>query len=374
MSRCIHPLCTEPHFVARIAAVVSNGCAPDPRVIREARWLLDAGHDVVVHAFDRQHSLESDAEIHGVPIRRYRVGIVPYGGTWSTWRGLKKFLSTVADNLGEVDLIHCHDADTLPLMKLVSDTPVLFDMHDLHHTWIRMQSPNSFFRKFISNRLKQSMLTYAKQTQAIVTSSEGFSKWLKLHNIESTTVENRPLRQTELPMPMHPTIGYFGKVRELSSFEFLIGALQRIPESNRPHLFIAGDGTRAKDVAEMIAKTEGITAEIQHSFHHSEHPQMMEKISVMFAMYSPERGNISEGALPSKMFEAAAYGRPSIVNSGVPMGDVCESEKLGMSVEWNNVDELVLALNEIQGREVTLEIDETRERARFMSVIENLRI
>ena len=52
--------------VARIAAVVSNGCNPDPRVIREARWLTEVGHKVTIHAFDRGEEFRQIEEIDGV--------------------------------------------------------------------------------------------------------------------------------------------------------------------------------------------------------------------------------------------------------------------------------------------------------------------
>ncbi len=33
--------------------VVTNACAPDPRVERHARWLVEAGHVVDIFAWDR---------------------------------------------------------------------------------------------------------------------------------------------------------------------------------------------------------------------------------------------------------------------------------------------------------------------------------
>ena len=32
--------------------VVTNACAPDPRVERHALWLTELGHDVEIHAWD----------------------------------------------------------------------------------------------------------------------------------------------------------------------------------------------------------------------------------------------------------------------------------------------------------------------------------
>ena len=38
--------------MGHVAMLVTNACAPDPRVLRQARWLVEAGHQVTVHAFD----------------------------------------------------------------------------------------------------------------------------------------------------------------------------------------------------------------------------------------------------------------------------------------------------------------------------------
>ena len=40
--------------MANIAMVVTNACAPDPRVERHAKWLVESGHSVTIHAWDRK--------------------------------------------------------------------------------------------------------------------------------------------------------------------------------------------------------------------------------------------------------------------------------------------------------------------------------
>ena len=53
-----------------------------------------------------------------------------------------------------------------------------------------------------------------------------------------------------------------------------------------------------------------------------------------------KRGNINEGALPTKMFDAASIGIPTIVNSDCLMGEIIEKEGWGFSVEWGNFKSL----------------------------------
>ena len=58
--------------MARIAAVVSNGCDPDPRVLREARWLAEDGHLVEIHAFDRLEELPEREILEGIEILEWK--------------------------------------------------------------------------------------------------------------------------------------------------------------------------------------------------------------------------------------------------------------------------------------------------------------
>ena len=147
-----------------------------------------------------------------------------------------------------------------------------------------------------------------------------------------------------------------------------------IPESERPPIIIAGDGTKSTDIQMLTSLYPELDVDMRASFNHDDLPVMMSEISIMYAMYSPRRGNINDGAIPAKMFEAAAHGRPSIVNAKTPMGFVCESERLGATVDWGDTQALASAITSLQGANVTLENDASRERERFLNVLNQLKI
>ncbi len=369
--------------MVRVAAVVSNGCNPDPRVLREAAWLVEAGHDVTIHAFDRLEELTEREVVDGITIIRHRVGYTPYGGTWSTVQGLRKFRRKVIkdiqeanrENSGNVDLIHCHDADTLTVGLAITGAKVLFDMHDLHHSWVLMPNPSSIIRKVVSSRYQKKMLKDATNVDAVVTSSAGFQSWLGQRGIESIVVENRPPKKEVLSPAENFTVGYLGRVREVESFELLLKAVKLIPEETRPRLLIAGDGNAAVQVAEMvrIGQNEGwLEAEVFGAFDSLQLAEMMGEVSVMYAMYPPFRGNIMDGAVPVKMFDAASYGRPSVVNAGCHMAEICESEGLGVATEWADAQGLADALVQADGMKVKLSRGEQAEKERFMGLVEGL--
>ena len=375
--------------MVRVAMVVTNPCAPDPRVLRHASWLAKAGYRVTVHAFDRTESHPLSENINGVRIMRYRVGKVPYGGSISTLLGLKKFTRQVRDTLlhEPPGLVYCHDADTLKIgtaLKRAKSVPFVFDMHDLQRTWVRMESPNSLPRTLVSRRFKQKMLNRAKHAECIITSSKGidggtqrgFVEWLAHHGLVGEVVENRPMPPFPEPSPGATegwTVGYLGRIRDLKSFELLLRSIKELPVLERPKLRIAGDGTAAPKVRRMMmdaVEAGEIEATITGAFTSKEFGEIIQEIDVMYAMYSPLRGNIIQGAIPVKMFDAAAHGVPSVVNDGCLMGELATLETMGICAEWGNLDSVKNALLNSKGMSVELNHTGEREQLRWMAAME----
>lgn len=337
--------------MADIVAAVSNPCAPDPRVERQAEWLREQGHSVTIHAFDREHRFESTDDTI-----RHRVGMTPYSSRIATFKGKRKFIRSL--NL-KGDLLICHDADTLGVKF---EGPRIFDMHDLAHTWIT-DGNDTIIRRILAKLAMKRMLKRAKSCSAVITSCEGFKQWLKSNSINSTVVENRP-KKTGI-VSQGNFLGYVGRVRHYEQFQLLNDVLKSM--DNSPPLLIAGDGVALKEVKKMMPY-----AVFSDEFNEKELPQLLEKCGVMFAMYDPKRENIAKGALPVKMFDAAAHGIPSIVSANTPMAEVCLNENLGVAVEWGNKKALARAITDTFGMRVSLNVDAERERNRFLNVVNSI--
>ena len=342
--------------MANVAMVVTNACDPDPRVINSARWLAEAGHSVTIHAYDRQHSSQQESDIDGVLISRYQLGKSPYGGLVKTALGLRKFTkkAILAINKSKPDAIICHDADTLEVgcsIKKSLGIPLILDMHDLQHTWVLMPNPKSLFRRIASHRMKKIFLNKLTNADLIITSSgsiengkyPGFREWLISFGFESIVLENRPIKAIQIPLPNKNswTVSHIGRIRDIDSIELLLEAIRIIPKVQRPNLLIAGDGTswnKAKQKIEQFSQECQIESEIKGSYQREDLQNLLGDSNVMYALYDPARGNINEGALPVKMFDAASFGIPTIVNSNCLMAEICENEKLGllMALEYNS--------------------------------------
>jgi glycosyltransferase involved in cell wall biosynthesis len=378
--------------MASVAMVVSNACDPDPRVLRSAKVLADMGHDVTVHCFDRIQGSAMSESISGVRIMRYHIGQFSYGAKLATVRGLRLFNKTVIATLlaNTPQCIYCHDADTLSVgVKVAKKTSakVVFDMHDLHHTWALMGRPKSMIRKAVSAMMERKMLRMARACDLVVTSSSGaeggpspgFREYLDSKEIASIVVENRPYVQNNVQKKAKKadswTVGYLGRIRELESFELLMRAIEAMPAEVRPDLKLAGDGTAVEPVQNHMmleASRLGVHLSLSGGFRSRDMQELISDVDVMYAMYPPNRGNIMQGALPVKMFDAASFGVPTIVNAHCLMGDVCIDEELGGVAPWNDVDALAEGLLALKDVQVILKDHGEAQRKRFSEAMEAL--
>ena len=368
--------------------VVTNACAPDPRVLRHARWMQEAGYSVTVHAFDRAEEHAMSENHHGVRIMRYRLGPVAYGGTLNTYRGIRRFHQKVVRTLSNdlPALVYCHDADTLHIgcaLKASHGVPFVFDMHDLAHTWVRYAAPNSRLRAAVSGQMKKRMLARAKNAATIITSSaqvnengpRGFVEWLKHHGLDGCVVENRPMPpfgEVKTQPEDEWTVGYIGRVRDIKAFDLLVQAVKTLPPHERPNIRVAGDGTAAAKVRIMLMEEveQGhLNAKVSGAFGQEDLHDLLSEVDVMYAMYAPLRGNILQGALPVKMFDAAAQGIPCVVNDDCLMGDLVRSEGLGLAVPWNEPEHIGRALVELKKQVVGLKASGERERKRWLDAM-----
>ena len=105
-------------------------------------------------------------------------------------------------------------------------------------------------------------------------------------------------------------------------------------------------------------------------FGESELNNLMQEISVMYAMYDDSRANIQLGAIPTKMLDAAAFGIPSVTNSATPMGDLCLNEKIGTVAPYGDLEKIAEAILEAYQMEVKPR--NGNDKQEFQKVIERL--
>ena len=127
----------------------------------------------------------------------------------------------------------------------------------------------------------------------------------------------------------------------------------------------AGDGLAVKEMLDEFPHLD-----YRGPFNEEDLPGLVQEISVMYAMYDPARGNIMQGAIPTKMLDAAAFGRPSVVNRNTPMGDLCESEKMGVTAQYGSISEIAEAID--RAHEIVITNTKGEDSEIFLSVVEKL--
>jgi hypothetical protein len=141
---------------------------------------------------------------------------------------------------------------------------------------------------------------------------------------------------------------------------------------SRPCIRIAGDGIASERVRRLFENAQqehGIQCQISGQFDSKRFTELIQEIDVMFAMYRPERGNIMQGAIPVKMFDAAAWGVPSVVNSNCLMSEIAEKENIGTGVGWLDTVGLTRALVDLKSKSVQLNTGSERERLKFVEAL-----
>lgn len=320
--------------------VVTNACSPDPRVQRHAKWLCELGHDVTVHAFDRHQENQRDEELHGYKIVRHHIGQYGYGPRLSTFLGLRKFRNVMKKELTAetYDVVYCNDADTLKIGIDGTDRGLrmIFDMHDISHTWI--ENSKIPFAKFVAKRMEKQMISSAKKADTILTTSKrldseknsGFVEYLEKFSIKSTCILNYEPRQDNKKTGERVgfTLGYIGRIRDTVGFEVLKNWASRL--ESKPRILLAGDGVKVDEVRKMLKEFE---VDYRGPYKQSDLPDLISEVDAMWCVYDIKRGNISLGAIPVKMFDAAIHGVPSIVNSGCLMQDYAEKFGIGLGFD-----------------------------------------
>jgi len=146
----------------RVVMLLSNPFRPDPRVLKEARTLTEAGYRVYILCWDRQGEYPEHEQIDGIIVRRFNIKSVYSAGSKQMlylprfWLRAFKEMSILIP-----DIVHCHDLDTtIPgyLYALMHRVPWIYDAHECYPEQIRPQVHQIIYRtlvqleKFISPR------------------------------------------------------------------------------------------------------------------------------------------------------------------------------------------------------------------------------
>lgn len=319
--------------------LLSNPFMVDPRVSREAKSLIDNGHEVTVIVWDRKNDYPEHEVVDGVNLIRIHnnrlMKLLPNdlfrNPLW--WRtAYKKALELYKTNKFKFDVVHCHDLDTLQAgvwLKKKTNAKLIYDAHEIFGYMISRDMPKVVVKAafWMEKRL-------IKNVDRVITVNEPLKKYFKSITYKSITVvmNCKDLISEEYQPPKNEvfTICYIGVLHKSRMFPEIVDVIGNIENVK---LVIAGKKENLyDDVKERCKKYDNV--EFLGAIPFDEVIPKTLRSDVVVCMVNPNDLN-NKIAIANKQFEAMVCGRPIIYTKRTYGGDMTEELKCGLTVRYD---------------------------------------
>jgi glycosyltransferase involved in cell wall biosynthesis len=327
----------------KITMLVTNAYHPDPRVHKEAVYLVSQGHHVTVMCWDRHQEYldQADAMIDGVRVIR-----VPFGSKLGS--GLKqlpayiKFIlacgAWMRDN--PADAVHAHDLDGMlvAVLNRKRSIPIVFDMHEYYEYTTRTTRLTRPMIRWLVDRM-------AKAAKAIV-----YVHPVQLDHLSDAErakafhIPNYPQDAMYLPIDKTPSktirIGYIGKIRQYEQLKNVIDAARDLPVQLHFH----GDGV---DYDRVKAASEGHPNVIMTGrFSSRDVGELYRNVDLMVVVYDTATFQY-QLVEPVKFYEAILTQTPVLVERSMEIAQWVIHEGVGFAVDGKSVESIRTVLIEL---------------------------
>lgn len=322
----------------KILMILSKEFIVDPRVYKEAKSLVEEGHQVTVISWDRYHSHEPYSVVDGINvIRLYNTrlmtllpNVVFRNPLW--WRAAYKKGLQLYKNGFEFEVVHCHDLDTLQSgvwLKKKLGIKLIYDAHEIFVYMIEKTVP-----KFIINYTSKLEKKLIEHVDHVITVDDGYADYFR--NIITnplTIVRNCKDLIGEYQPPSHKifSLTYIGSIDHSRFFPQMLQVIGKIKDvqfiliGKKENIFYEEVKKLAKTYKNILFFDPIPTSKVL--------PTTKEG-HVVVCLFDPA-SKINRIGSPNKLFEAMVTGRPIIVTKGTHTGDIVEQEQCGLSVEYS---------------------------------------
>jgi glycosyltransferase involved in cell wall biosynthesis len=334
--------------MASTLMLLSNPYRPDPRVLREARSLVEAGIGVHLIAWDRERNRASSSTEEDVRVTRL--------GPKSAYRSISQvgpglirfwFRALRAARKVEFDVVHCHDFDTLPLGMLLArlrGKPLILDAHDIYSFMIvgesapvgRMIWPverwmaSKADELITTNEVMAEMLSAKRDKEAVIVRNSPDLSVLAGHTPEETRAR-RGLDGF--------VVSYFGSLEPGRAVEELATSFS--PDEGIT-VIIGGSGTLQPAVER--ASRDNPAVQFVGAIDTDEVLRITGASNIIPAMYDPSNPKYRI-CTPIKVLEAMACGKAMVTTKGLDISEMVEGIGCGFVIEYGR-EELVRTVRE----------------------------
>jgi glycosyltransferase involved in cell wall biosynthesis len=327
---------------------VTNPFRPDERVRKEANVLADLGFGVTILAWDRERAHPISERSSGFLVKRIRVPS-SYSNFLLVLLTLPIFwVAAFAEILiKKVDIIHCHDLDTLPIgiaMKFVrSKVKIVYDAHEDYSSMIADSAPSPV--RAVVTAIERLL---PRKADAVLTVNEMLAS--KIQNRRVFIVRNTPdnsrgpirdgpTSKTEWPPGFR--ILLFGLMRDRG-----IDTILRIA-SKRPDLSIVMGGTGP--LVERVKRAASILQNLRYLGYLSQERirELLSECDLVYLLEDPRIEN-NRIASPSRLYQAMMFGKPVLAPKGCYMAEVVLKEKCGVLATYDDLPDVLEAILKLE--------------------------
>jgi len=333
----------------KVVMLLSNPATHDPRPLKEARALARSGYQVTILAWDREGETRLDSVMEGgVVVKRWRL----HAGHGTPIRTVPKLFLFYAWCVVQVismsvDVVHCHDVDTLPAgfaskaFKL-GRTKMVYDMHDLPEAFLR-------FFPFASAMQKGFLRGVRRHADLLVSASEGYTGYLRRAGLKmkrAVVVLNAPSLK-EGREPRKPSdafnVVYYGALEEERGVKLLVDAIK-----NRPGvtLTLAGRGALAKWVEQAAENSDNIR--FLGWLNLDDLDEAVREAHLLPSFYAPTSTNILLST-PGKLLKSFSLSIPAVVTNGTHQAELVARFGCGLAVPWGKPEDIGAAVTSLAG-------------------------
>jgi glycosyltransferase involved in cell wall biosynthesis len=350
----------------RIVMLLSNAFRPDPRVLKEARSLTNAGYDVTVIAWDREGKYPATEQTNGFAVQRVQDVRSSYGAGvrqalrlprfwWHAWRRLNWLRPAV---------VHCHDFDTLPpgwLWGMVHRRPVIYDAHE-YYTELQKPRLHGLVGKVLLLLIDAAEQVLSRSAAAVITVDEHIAG--RYHNKRIVIIGHYPPLEFA-PSPTRPemdgssaspsvslggrgTLVYAGRFSTDRGMVVIAQALQRLAAQDlRPRLRLLGTWTNPAEERAFWQAMAGLEEQVEAVgwVPFEGVPAQLVGADVALAVLQPIKRYAV--ALPVKLFEYMACSLPMVVSDFPPNRAVLSNVDCGLLVDPTDADAIADAISRL---------------------------
>jgi len=293
----------------KVIMLLSNPCIKDPRVENEAEILSSSGYDVQILAWDRKLEAsikEKRKKFKIIRVRSksdYARGLIQIFSFFQLYFKFIKYLLWTKD----LNIVHCHDLDTLAagvIVKIFKRIKLVYDAHEIYSDMV--------FKNFLLNRLCVAFEKFfLKFTDLFITVSNTRKKWYEKNKYskspvilgnwksESSLKLNIKMEKRKLKITDKILILYIGSLNKERMIAELVEAIKN---DKRFAFFIAGNGTEKDRILKTIENANNI--KYLGYLKNDKEIDYYNKICDVIYYGINSSYTISKTASPNKMFEA----------------------------------------------------------------------